>query len=145
MSSTPSFGAVNYCVLSVYLATMFGIGLRLSGKQKTTEDYFLAGRRMPWLVVCISMFVSISSATSYMGVPGLAYKENVSLIVGMFMAPLVAPLLIVFFYSFYQKLSITTSYEYIGCRYGRAARFAASGLFILARMGWLGVGRARSA
>jgi len=37
-----------------------------SGKQKTTDDYFLAGYRMPLFVVSLSMFASLASAITYM-------------------------------------------------------------------------------
>ena len=43
------------------------------------------------------------------------------------------------FYPFYRNLGVTTTYEYIDRRYGRPARYAVSGLFCLARLGWLGV------
>ena len=56
-----------------------------------------------------------------------------------FLSPLVVPFLIYIFYPFYRNLGVTTSYEYIDRRYGRPARFTASGLFCLARLGWLGV------
>ena len=49
--TTAEFGALNYGILFGYLAAIFGIGLWVAGRQKTTEDYFLAGRRMPWFVV----------------------------------------------------------------------------------------------
>ncbi|MCG8435106.1 MAG: sodium/solute symporter, partial [Gammaproteobacteria bacterium] len=52
---------------------------------------------------------------------------------------LVAPILIRLFYPFYRQLGITTSFEYINHRFGPNARFAVSMLFILARVGWLGV------
>ena len=134
-----AFGTLNYVILGVYLAAMFGIGLRIAGKQKTTEDYFLAGRNMPWLIVAISMFASLTSAISYMGIPGTAYKENIALIVMGMASIAVAPILLWLFYPFYRKLRVTTSYEYIAKRYGRSARFATSGLFVLSRLGWLGV------
>ena len=67
MLSIAQFGPLNYTILGVYLALMFVVGVLVAGKQRTTEDYFLAGRRMPWLVVAMSMFASITSATSYMG------------------------------------------------------------------------------
>ena len=139
MIATVSFGPVNYAILFVYLAAMFGIGLYLSGKQKTTEDYFLAGRRMPWIIVAMSMFASLTSAISYMGIPGQAFRENIAILMAGFISVLAAPFLILIFYPFYRKLHVTTSYEYIFRRYGRAARFSVSGLFILARLGWLGV------
>ena len=132
------FGTINYCVLGVYLAGMVGIGVLFSGRQKTTEDYFLAGRNMPWLVVGMSMFASLTSAVTYMGVPAMAYSDNVSIFFGVMVSPIVAPILIFTFYPIYRRLGVTTSYEYIDHRYGRGARFAVSGLFILARLGWLG-------
>ena len=138
MIAVTSFGSVNYIVLFIYLAAMFAIGLYLSGKQKTTEDYFLAGRRMPWFIVAMSIFASLVSAITYIGAPGTVYKENASFFIGILMSIAVAPLLIIFIYPFYRRLNVTTSYEYIFHRYGMAARFAVSGLFILARLGWLG-------
>lgn len=139
MEDTPAFGALNYTIFLIYLVAIFGIGLLLAGKQKTTEDYFLAGRKMPWFIIAMSMFASLTSATSYMGIPGTAYKENISLIIVGIMSIIAAPVIIFLFYPFYRRLNVTTSYEYINRRYGQNARFATSGLFILARLGWLGV------
>ncbi len=132
------FSPLNYAILFVYLGSMLGIGCLFARRQKTTEEYFLAGRRMNWLVVGMSMFATLTSAVTYMGLPGMAYKENVSLIVVAIVSPLLAPVLVSLFYPFYRRLNVTTSYEYIDKRFGRQARFAVSGLFILARLGWLG-------
>ena len=139
MTLLASFGVLNYTVLVVYLVAIVTIGIVVAGSQKTTEDYFLAGRRMPWLVVAMSMFASLTSATSYMGVPGASFSENCSLIMIGAASILVAPLLILLFYPFYRRLNITTTYEYIDRRFGQSARFAISGLFVLTRLGWLGV------
>jgi SSS family solute:Na+ symporter len=133
-----TFGALNYTILAVYMAVMAGVGLLFAGRQKTTESYFLAGRNMPWLVVAMSMFASLTSAITYMSVPGTAYKQNVSLILSAMMSPVVAPVLIVTFYPFYRLLRVTTSYEYILSRYGPRARLMVSTLFVLLRLGWLG-------
>ncbi|MCH2130813.1 MAG: hypothetical protein MK179_16850, partial [Pirellulaceae bacterium] len=139
MTLLASFGVLNYTVLVVYLVAIVTIGIVVAGSQKTTEDYFLAGRRMPWLVVAMSMFASLTSATSYMGVPGASFSENCSLIMIGAASILVAPLLILLFYPFYRRLNITTTYEYIDRRFGQSARFAISGLFVFTRLGWLGV------
>jgi SSS family transporter len=139
MESAVEFGALNYAILIGYLMLMFGIGLAFAGRQKSTEDYFLAGRNMPWLVVAMSMFASVTSASSYIGLPGSAYSENSSLLMVGFASVLAAPVLVCLFFPFYRRLNVTTSYEYIGQRFGRSARFTTSGLFVLARLGWLGV------
>ena len=86
----------------------------------------------------MSMFASITSAISYMGIPGTAYSENIALFLVGFLSLLVAPCLIFVFYPFYRVLHVTTSYEYVLQRYGQRARMTVSGLFVLARLGWLG-------
>lgn len=134
-----TFGILNTGVLLVYLAGMVLIGLRFAGRQKTTEDYFLAGRNVPWLAVGMSMFASLTSATTYMGVPAFAYRHNVAMIFGVAMSLVAAPILARVFYPYYRRQRVTTSYEYIRHRYGAAARSVVSVLFILSRLGWLGV------
>ncbi|HPD48557.1 MAG TPA: sodium/solute symporter [Anaerohalosphaeraceae bacterium] len=134
-----SFSTLDYAILFVYLAAMVEIGFLFAGRQKTTEEFFLAGRRMPWLVVGMSMFASLVSASTYMGVPAFAYSHNTAIFYGVLVSPLVAPVLILLFYPFYRRLNVTTSYEYIEARFGRPTRLAVSGLFVLSRVAWLGV------
>ena len=85
------------------------------------------------------MFASLTSAASFLGLPGIAYRENISMIVVVLVSPVVVPLLILVFYPFYRQLRVTTAYEYVNQRYGRSARLCVAGLFCLARLGWLGV------
>jgi len=138
MNDPLSFGVLNYAVLGIYLAAVVAIGLLFAGRQKTTTDYFLAGRNVPWFIVAMSVFATITSAVTYMGVPGVVYAENLSIFVGILMMPVVAPFIILLFLPFYQRLNVTTSYEYILRRFGPNARYCVSGLFIMARLGWLG-------
>ena len=42
------FGAVNTLVLAGYLAAMVAVGFYFSRREKSTDDFFLAGRRIPW-------------------------------------------------------------------------------------------------
>ena len=138
MTEHASFSTLNYLILIVYLLAMVGIGAWFAGRQKTTEDFFLGGRKMPWLIVGMSMYASLTSAITFIALPATAYKENISFLVVSLISPLVAPFLLLIFYPFYHRLRVVTSYEYIDHRFGRPARFAVSGLFILARLGWLG-------
>ena len=133
------FSPLNYAILGAYLLAMLGIGLLFARKQKNTEDFFLAGRKMPWLVVGMSMYASLTSAVTFMALPGTAYRENIAFIVVSFASMAVAPVLVALFYPFYHRLRVTTSYEYIARRFGPRARASAAGLFILARLGWLGL------
>ena len=54
------------------------------------------------------------------------------------MSPVVAPFVLLIFYPIYHRMRVTTSYEYIEKRFGATARKGVAGLFVLARLGWLG-------
>lgn len=133
-----SFGLLNSVILGVYLTAMVLIGLWFMRRQQTTEDYFLASRAMPWLPVAMSMFASLTSAVTFMGLPARAFEENVSLLVVCIVSPLLVPVLVLVFYPAYRRRGVTTSYEFIGLRFGAPGRTAVSLLFVLARLGWMG-------
>ena len=132
------FGILNYSILGLYLAGMLLIGLFFARRQESTEMFFLGGRKLPWLAVAMSMYASLTSAVTYLGLPGTAYSENISLIIVCIMSPIVAPFILLLFYPLYHRLRVTTSYEYIEKRFGPTAHYGVAGLFILARLGWLG-------
>ncbi|MDP6470376.1 MAG: sodium/solute symporter [Kiritimatiellia bacterium] len=133
-----TFGTINYVVLTIYLLGMLAIGLFFARRQRTSEDYFLAGRNMPWLPVAMSMFASVTSAVTFMGVPAISYNGNVALLAACVVSPLVLPVLVYVLYPIYRSMRATTSYEYIGMRFGSRTRYAVSMLFVLARLGWMG-------
>ena len=133
-----TFGLANTIVLILYITAMFAIGLYFARRQKDSEEFFLAGRRMPWLPVALSMYASLTSATTYLVLPGMGYSSGTTMLIAAVVSPLVAPLLITCFYPAYRRLRITTSYEFIGAHHGKWARLTVALLFVLARLGWLG-------
>jgi SSS family solute:Na+ symporter len=134
----PAFGTLNYAILAAYLAAMLGIGLFFARKQENAEMFFLGGRKLPWIAVAMSMYASLTSAVTYLGLPGTAFAENISLIIVCVMSPVVAPFILLLFYPIYHRMRVTTSYEYIEKRFGQPAHLGVAGLFVLARLGWLG-------
>ncbi len=132
-----TFGTLNYLILGLYLAGMLGVGLFFSRRQENAEMFFLGGRKLPWLAVAMSMYASVTSAITFIAVPGTAYEENIAFILVCIMSPIVAPFILLLFYPLYHRLRVTTSYEYIEKRFDRPARLAVAGLFVLARTGWL--------
>lgn len=134
-----SFHPLDMLVMGVYLAAMLGIGMCFARRQKNTESYFLAGRSMPWTPVALSMYASLTSATTYLVLPARAYHQNIAIIVAGATSILAAPFLIGLFYPVYRRLRVTTSYEYLGIRFGPRARWAASLLFVMARLSWMGL------
>ena len=57
----------------VYLAAMIWIGAILSGKNRTTDDFYLGGRKLGPFVTAMSAEASDMSSWLLMGLPGVAY------------------------------------------------------------------------
>ena len=46
---------VDYLVIALYLAAITAFGSWFARFQKTTRDYFLTGRSVPWWAICASL------------------------------------------------------------------------------------------
>lgn len=65
-------------VMVVYLIAVVAIGFRFSGKNKTTGDFYLGGRKLGPLVTAMSAEASDMSSWLLMGLPGVAYLTGVA-------------------------------------------------------------------
>jgi len=66
--------ALDIIVFCAYFVVLVGIGFLVGARQKRTPDeYFLAGRRLPWYVVGASFIGSNISTEHFIGMIGTAY------------------------------------------------------------------------
>jgi len=49
---------IDWIVVLVYLIGVFAFGLYMSRREKTSEDFFLAGRKLPWYAISLSLFAT---------------------------------------------------------------------------------------
>ena len=73
--------SVNVCIvlsILVYLIAMVGIGVVCSRKNRTTDDFYLGGRKLGPLVTAMSAEASDMSSWLLMGLPGVAYLSGVA-------------------------------------------------------------------
>ena len=61
---------VDLVIIAVYFVLVFGIGFYFSRKERTSEDYFLAGRNIGWFAIGASLFVSNISTEHFIGLAG---------------------------------------------------------------------------
>src|SRR3954451_14888496 len=87
MSATGSH-AVLFGILLSYLAAVIYIGSRRAGRQRSLEDFFLAGRNEPWWGGGVSIIAADMSAISYVGAPAWVFQKDLRLAVGLFLFPL---------------------------------------------------------
>lgn len=126
-------------VIVVYLAGMIGLGIWLGRRERNDEEYFLAGRRMPWFAVGVSVIASILSSLTYLSEPGEVWKSGVTHLIGKMLAiPFEMILVWLLCIPFLMRFRFTSAYEYLGQRFGLATRRVGVVLFILLVVMWMG-------
>jgi SSS family transporter len=130
---------VDYLVIGLYLAGVVTLGLILSGKQKSLEDYFLAGRRMPWWVVSISTYATEMSAITFLGGASWIYqKDSRNVILPSLAIIVLSPLSALIWTPIWSRLRMLSIFEYLEYRYHPAVRAFCAGLFPLNMIFWIG-------
>jgi SSS family transporter len=131
---TTTLSGADYAVLAVLTAALFGIGVWASRGERTTGDFFLAKRSIPWWAVCLSFVATEISAMTVVGVPATAYRENwqyAQFFIGSAASRLVIAYL--FIPAFY-KYDCTTIYEFLRHRFGPGTQYTASVFFFVTRL-----------
>lgn len=112
----------DHAVIVAYLAGMIAFGVYLS-RQSSDEEYFLAGRQMPWFAVGMSVIASLLSSLTYLSEPGEVWKSGVTHIFGKMLAiPFEMLIVWVFCIPFMMRFRYTSAYEYLGHRFGQTTR-----------------------
>ncbi len=132
-------GTLDYVAVGIYLSGILALALIVARKHTSNEEFFLGGRRMPWLAVGLSMFATLLSTVTYLGTPGEIVRNGI----GMFTANLALPFSFVFIFwvivPFFMRLRLTSAYEFLEWRFNYPTRLLGAILFILLRFGWMGV------
>ena len=115
------------------------IGSLSGGKQKTTSDYFMGGKNVPWWAVSFSIVAAETSSLTFISIPGLAYITNLNflqLTVGFLIARVIVA---IFFLPAYKKGELSTAYTFLENRFGIRTRRYASSVFLVTRVAADGV------
>ena len=101
-----------------FLLSVMGIGICVGQKENTSEDYFLAGRSIPWYGVAGSIFGTNISANHLVGMLGIGF--SIGFAQAHFELGAVAGLLLLayVFLPVYYKLRIFSLSEYLEKRFG---------------------------
>ena len=111
------FSTLDIIVFVAYCLTIVGIGLYVSrdkkGHQKNAEDYFLAGKSLPWWAIGASLIAANISAEQFIGMSGSGFAIGLAIASYEWMAA--ATLLIVgkFFLPIFIEKKLYTIPEFI--------------------------------
>ncbi|MGI9204364.1 MAG: sodium:solute symporter family transporter, partial [Woeseiaceae bacterium] len=127
------FGVLDWAVVAAYIIGTTVVGHRLKGRQKSTRDFFLGGRSMPWYAVSASTIATTISAVTFIGVPALVYAQEGSFVyLQLALGGIIARILVArFLVPLYYEKEFYSPYEYMTDRLGPVVGRVTAGMFFL--------------
>ncbi|AHF90644.1 sodium solute transporter family protein [Opitutaceae bacterium TAV5] len=127
-------GLIDALVLMLYFVSQIAIGLYVGRKNKSTEQYFLAGKSFSGLVIGISFIGSVISSVTFMAMPADAFKTAWFRFIPAFTFPIVTLLAAWLLVPFFRRGTITSAYQYLALRFGSSISAYASVVFIVTQL-----------
>ena len=124
---------LDYAVIGAYLLAIVAFGSWFARFQKTTRDYFLTGRSVPWWAICFTIVATETSTLSFIGVPAGAYGGNMAFLqiaIGYIIGRILVSIL---FIPAYFRGELYTSYELLQRRFGAPVKNLAAVIFLVTR------------
>ena len=111
----------DYGIFAIYAVVILGVGLWVSrnkkGETKSTEDYFLASKSLPWWAIGASLIAANISAEQFIGMSGSGFAGGLAIATYEWMAALTLIVVGKFFLPIFIKKEIYTIPEFVEKRY----------------------------
>lgn len=127
-------------IIALYLVGTTLLGILLGRGQRTTRDYFVSGRAVPWWAIALSIVATETSTVTFISVPGYAFMKGANgeggdftfmqLVCGYMVGRI---LISVLFIPLFFRGELLTVYQVLTDRFGETIRRAAAGLFLITR------------
>lgn len=125
-------------MIFLYMGGIVAMGTFFSRYIKTSGDYFIAGRMLPWWAIGMSLVVSDIGALDFIGVAGAGYEYGIVVANFDWIGCLPPVILLAFIFApYYWRAGIYTIPEYLGRRYNQWVRLIHAllwGLFLVANL-----------
>ena len=117
---------IDIVIIAGYALALLGIALSVSretaGHKKTTEDYFLAGRALPWWAIGASLIASNISAEQIIGQSGEGFAIGIAIAAYEWQAAIVLLIVAKYFLPIFLKRRIYTMPQFLEQRYGTGVK-----------------------
>ena len=124
---------VDWILFTGFLAWVVWDGARRGRGAHSSEDYFLAGRAVPWWAMGLSIMATQASAITLVGTTGQGWADGLRFVQFYFALPLAMLILGRLAVPAYHRARVTTAYEYLERRFDRKTRVLAALLFLVLR------------
>jgi solute:Na+ symporter, SSS family len=128
-----SLSGVDYLVIGAYLVAITIFGSWFARYQKTTRDYFLTDRSVPWWAICFTIVATETSTLTFIGIPAQTWAGNMTflqLAVGYLIGRVLVSVL---FIPAYFRGELFTSYELLQRRFGTRVKTLSAVIFLITR------------
>lgn len=122
---------LDYATVGIYVIFIVALGIYFSRRMKTSDDYFLAGRSLPWWLVGFSLLASNMSSTSMVGMAGEAYQNGIAVFNYEWMVGIVLAFFVIFFLPEFLSSRVYTMPEFLERRFDSRARYYLSVITII--------------
>ncbi|HET6891974.1 MAG TPA: sodium:solute symporter [Pyrinomonadaceae bacterium] len=126
---------IDLVIIFGYLIGIVLFGAWFARKQKTTSDYFLGDRSVPWWAVAASIVATETSTITFISVPGIAFARGgnfqfLQLVLGYLLGRIVIAAI---FIPSYFRGELMTVYQLLDRRFGGKIKVLAASLFVVMR------------
>ena len=125
---------IDFSLVILFLMSFSIFGFWQVNKNKSSGDYFLAGKDLPWPVAMLSIVATETSVLTFISVPGLAFRGEWFFLQLGFGYIIGRILVSIFLLPSYFEFGVVSIYEVIGRRYGLFFQKVASLIFLLTRI-----------
>ena len=116
-----NFARIDYVILALYAIIIVSIGLwvsrRKKGEERTAEDYFLAGKSLPWWAIGASLIAANISAEQFIGMSGSGFAIGLAIASYDWMAAITLIIVGKFFLPIFLEKRIYTILDFVEHRY----------------------------
>ncbi|MCB0666224.1 MAG: sodium/sugar symporter [Saprospiraceae bacterium] len=112
------FAGIDYVIFVLYGLTIVGIAFWVTRKKdKTSEDYFLAGKSLPWWAIGASLIAANISAEQFIGMSGSGFAIGLAIASYEWMAAITLLIVGKFFLPVFMEKKLYTIPEFVEKRY----------------------------
>ena len=115
------FEFLDYLIFGIYAIIIVSVGLWVSrtkkGTEKTTEDYFLAGKSLPWWAIGASLIAANISAEQIIGMSGSGFVVGMAIASYEWMAAITLIIVAKYFMPIFIKQGLYTIPEFVEKRF----------------------------
>jgi SSS family solute:Na+ symporter len=128
------FHWIDYSIFGFYAVGIIFLGLwmsRTKSKRSTTEEYFLAGRALPWYIIGTSCIAANISAEQLIGMSGSGFVMGLAMASYEFASAVILIFVGKYLLPIYMKTGIYTLPEFLEKRYDKRVRIGLALFWLL--------------